>query len=245
MLMVSDFDLNKACQPLTVGPGLSQRANHPSSQLHLLHGSLFDVRCTEHFCSYNEANNFVDPIVPSLAIPTAMPTAAPLGMAPKKTHYGSPPETATTPAFPAPEALRELDISDDRVELPYLVPDDLPKCPECKGGILRPGVVWFGEMLPKKVLEEVDAFVDAPQKIDLIMVIGTSAQVSPAADYIKKAKMKGAKIAVVNMDKGDIPGSRHGFDEGDWFFAGDAAAILPEILKDEIGDISYQAEEKA
>ena len=243
--MVSDYKLNIAYLLLNIGSGLSQRVNHPSSQLHLLHGSLFDVRCTEYFCSYNEGNNFVDPIVPSLAIPKAMPAAAPLGMVPMNTQSVSSPETGTTPAFPAPEAPRELDISDDRVELPDLEPKDLPRCPECKEGLLRPGVVWFGEMLPKKMLDEVDAFVNAPQKIDLIMVIGTSAQVNPAAEYIKKAKKKGAKIAVINMDRGDIPGGQHGFGEGDWFFEGDAATILPEILKDEIGDVSHQAEEKA
>src|SRR5256885_12924174 len=46
--------------------GLSQRAKHPQSQLYLLHGSLFDVKCTDFFCK-SEETNFSDPIVPALA----------------------------------------------------------------------------------------------------------------------------------------------------------------------------------
>lgn len=98
-------------------------------------------------------------------------------------------------------------------------------------------------MLPEKTLREVDQFIDTSPKIDLILVVGTSAQVYPAAGYVEKARRKGAKVAVINMDKADIPGGRHGLDKGDWFFEGDAAVILPEILKGEIGDISHKMPE--
>lgn len=60
----------------------------------------------------------------------------------------------------------------------------------------------------------------------------------PAADYVRQAREKGAKVAVINMDRGDIPGGSHGLDEGDWFFQGDASVLIPELLKSEIGDIS-------
>lgn len=131
---------------------------------------------------------------------------------------------------------RELDISDDRIEIPQLDPKDLPHCPQCKEGLLRPGVVWFGEMLPERVLREISDFIDESSKIDLILVIGTSAKVYPAAGYIDKAREKGARVAVVNMDKSDTGGGA--LRQGDWFFEGDAAVIVPEILKSEIGDIS-------
>ncbi|OAK96388.1 DHS-like NAD/FAD-binding domain-containing protein [Phaeosphaeriaceae sp. SRC1lsM3a] len=192
--------------------GLSPRAHHPASQLKLLHGSLFDVKCSEFFCNHIERNNYTDPIVPALALPTdeSDPTSL--------------------------EARRELDISDENVAIPELTYNHLPKCPACKKGLLRPGVVWFGEALPSDVLDSVDEFISSPDKVDLIMVIGTSAKVYPAAGYVDMARMKGARVAIINMDKNDIP--RGGLYDQDWFFQGDAAEIVPEILKNVIGEVS-------
>lgn len=135
-----------------------------------------------------------------------------------------------------PQGGKELDISDDRVEMPEIDAKDLPHCPRCGDGLLRPGVVWFGERLPEKIINEVDNFIEEPKKIDLILVIGTSAQVYPAAGYIDKARAKGARVAVVNMDRADT--GRGGLEKGDWFFEGDAGVLVPELLKSEIGDIS-------
>ena len=47
-------------------------------------------------------------------------------------------------------------------------------------GLLRPGVVWFGEPLPENTLQEIDAWIDQA-KVDLMLVIGTTARVYPAA----------------------------------------------------------------
>ena len=131
---------------------------------------------------------------------------------------------------------KELDISDDRVEIPPLDTTQLPHCPEWGNGLLRPGVVWFGEMLPEKVINEIDNFIEESQKIDLILVIGTSAKVYPAAGYIDEARAKGARVAVINMDKSDTGSG--GLERGDWFFEGDASVLIPELLKSEIGHIS-------
>lgn len=73
------------------------------------------------------------------------------------------------------------------------------------------------------------------EKIDLILVIGTSAKVYPAAAYVDRARAKGARVAVVNMDRGDAPAS--GVTEQDWFFQGDAAEIVPTMLKGVVGEI--------
>ena len=197
-------------------PGLSPRAHHPASQLKLLHGSLFDVKCEEFFCNHFERNNYTDPIVPALAIPTDES------------------DPTTTDVLQA----RELDISDENVALPELTHSHLPKCPTCKKGLLRPGVVWFGEALPRDVLNDVDAFMSKPEKIDLIMVIGTSAKVYPAAGYVEEARMKGARVAIINMDVNDIP--RGGLHDQDWFFQGDAAQIVPEILQSVIGEVRME-----
>lgn len=198
---------------LTIIAGLSPRAKHPADQLKLLHGSLYDVKCSDFFCKYFERDNFTDPIVPALAIPTDES------------------DPTTTSAL----AARELDISDAKVALPDLDYTHLPHCPECKRGLLRPGVVWFGEQLPGKVIEDVEEFIQDQRGIDLIMVIGTSAKVYPAAGYVDLARDYGARVAIINMDPNDVPAG--GLYNEDWFFQGDAAQIVPELLKSVIGDI--------
>lgn len=67
------------------------------------------------------------------------------------------------------------------------------------------------------------------------MVIGTSARVYPAAGYVDHARMKGARVAIINMDPNDVPAG--GLQDGDWFFQGDAAQIVPDLLRIMIGDI--------
>jgi len=219
--------------------GLSQRAGHPRDKLHLLHGTLFDVRCSQFFCKYREEDNFVDPIVPALAIPTegddltsieARKRASDTLHAKKETHQNG--GAVTGP--------RELDIADENVELPELAIRDLPHCPACKTGLLRPGVVWFGEMLPQQVIHAVDDWIMESDKIDLIMVIGTSAKVYPAAGYVDRARAKGARVAVINTDQKDRPAG--GMMTGDWFFCGDAAKVVPELLKPVVGDVQVQEE---
>jgi NAD-dependent deacetylase sirtuin 5 len=211
---------------LAIRLGLSQRANHPSKQLHLLHGTLFNVKCTGFYCDYNEPN-FTDPIVPALEIPQKL-----LGLHPSESD-----KTGEAASKALGEALNatanEVDISDASNPIPELDRKDLPQCPKCKEGLLRPGVVWFGEPLPEETLGHVDNWIaDGP--IDLCLVIGTSARVWPAAGYIHETRSRGARIAVVNMDVEDSPGELH---EGDWFFQGDAGVIVPEILKGIIGEV--------
>ncbi|KAJ9318624.1 hypothetical protein DTO271D3_1286 [Paecilomyces variotii] len=211
--------------------GLSQRANHPPEQLHLLHGSLFDVKCTSFYCDYSRKDDFTDPIVPALAIPKTGPEPKP--SADDKTG-----EEATNSLYSAMESRLaqpgfeqgESDISDARVPIPELTSDDLPHCPKCNTGLLRPGVVWFGESLPSRTLNAVDRWIISGP-IDLILVIGTSAKVWPAAGYVDKARQMGARVAVINMDSNDVPGGPNGLKPGDWFFQGDAGTIVPEILK--------------
>ena len=211
--------------------GLSQRAGHPADKLHLLHGSLFDVRCTSFYCDFAEQNNFTDPIVPALGIPHEPTQLAPsaydkTGAEAAKVLYGTMREVNRT-------GPKELDISDDRIEIPQLQIKDLPSCPKCRNGLLRPGVVWFGEALPEKTIREVDQFIEDSDRIDLILVVGTSAKVYPAAGYVDQAREKGARVAVINMERGDTPSG--GLSKGDWFFEGDAGVIIPEILQSVIG----------
>lgn len=132
---------------------------------------------------------------------------------------------------------RELDISNAEVDLQPVMIADLPKCPRCNNGLLRPGVVWFGEPLPRKVISTIDKFITESDKIDLIIVIGTSAKVYPAAGYVDRARAKGSRVAVVNMDRADAPAS--GVSDQDWFFQGDASEIVPEILRAIVGETTH------
>ncbi|KAL8767092.1 MAG: hypothetical protein Q9209_006319 [Squamulea sp. 1 TL-2023] len=197
--------------------GLSQRADHPASQLHLLHGSLFDVRCTDFYCDYSEQNNFTDPIVPALVIPKGSSQPRPSSA----DNTGREASKSLAAAMEGNQGGKDLDISDAGIPIPNIPVEDLPQCPKCQKGLLRPGVVWFGEALPVKTMSAVDKFVDEGD-IDLMLVIGTSAVVWPAARYVEEARARGARVAVINMDK------QHGkrdLTKRDWLFHGDAGAM--------------------
>lgn len=71
-----------------------------------------------------------------------------------------------------------------------------PHCPAC-GGLARPDVVWFGEMLPDAAW---DAAGQACAAASLCLVIGTSAQVYPAAGLALEALGQGARLIVVNTE---------------------------------------------
>ena len=69
-----------------------------------------------------------------------------------------------------------------------------PKC-QC-GGMARPGVVWFGEALPPGMMEEAGHAVESAE---VLLVVGTSAVVYPAAGLVPLAKRAGAKVVEVNI----------------------------------------------
>lgn len=173
----------------------------------------------------------MDPIVPALDIPRERSNLIPSNSDKTGAAAGMSLHDAMEGENRAGRETNELDISDDRVSIPELQVKDLPQCPKCGNGLLRPGVVWFGEVLPEKTINAIDKFITESQKIDLILVIGTSSKVYPAAGYVDEARAKGARVAVINMDRADAPGGRNGLVKGDWFFEGDAGVIVPEILK--------------
>ncbi len=82
----------------------------------------------------------------------------------------------------------------------FLAEKDLPRCPDC-GSLLRPDVVWFGEPLPRKALDE--AFRLA-ERADVVLVIGTSGVVYPAAYIPQIVKETGGKVIEINPDESGI-----------------------------------------
>ena len=98
--------------------------------------------------------------------------------------------------------------------------EHLPPLCRC-GGILRPGIVWFGETLPEDQWERA---VDAAQGADIFMTIGTSALVYPAAGLVQLARQSGAHVVIVNSDVTPA-------DElAEWILRGPAGEILPRLL---------------
>ena len=73
---------------------------------------------------------------------------------------------------------------------------ELPTCPEC-GDLLRPHVIWFGEALDPADLE---GAVDASRSCQVMLVIGTSAVVQPAASLALVARERGARVVEVNLE---------------------------------------------
>lgn len=69
-----------------------------------------------------------------------------------------------------------------------------PCCPAC-GNRLRPAVVWFGEHLPADTLAQAEA---AAQRCEVMLVVGTSGVVYPAAGLVFQAHQRGAKVVIVN-----------------------------------------------
>jgi NAD-dependent deacetylase len=74
-------------------------------------------------------------------------------------------------------------------------PELPPRCPHC-GGLLRPGVVWFGEPIDPEILVQAESALEC----DLFFTIGTSAVVHPAAGLIQEAKDRGAFTVEINPE---------------------------------------------
>lgn len=94
-----------------------------------------------------------------------------------------------------------------------------PPCPQC-GAPLRPDVVWFGELLPEGALESAMAAVQAA---DLVLSVGSSNQVQPAAELPFLALRNGCPVAEVNPETTPLSA------RADWSLRGTAAALLPRL----------------
>ena len=98
--------------------------------------------------------------------------------------------------------------------------DRPPRCPEC-GELIRPDVVWFGEMLPEGVLQE--SFRLA-QRCDVMLVVGTSGVVQPAALLPHVARESHAFVIDVNPQRGESARA------ADVFLKGAAGEVLPRLV---------------
>lgn len=95
------------------------------------------------------------------------------------------------------------------------------RCAACAEGLLRPGVVWFGETLPEGPMH---AGEEALASCDLFMSVGTSAVVYPAAGFAIEAQRRGALIVEVNREPTPLT------DLADHALMGLSGEILPPLV---------------
>jgi NAD-dependent deacetylase len=99
-------------------------------------------------------------------------------------------------------------------------PPALRRCPDCDN-FLRPSVVWFGESLPSDVLARAGALC---QRVESLLVIGTSATVYPAAGLIEIVHANRGQIIVINTNPSEA--SQLATVE----LTGPAGEIIPKLL---------------
>ena len=93
-----------------------------------------------------------------------------------------------------------------------------PPCPHCSGPI-RPGVVWFGEMLDPDIVDLASQAADC----DVFITAGTSAVVYPAAGFLHEARRHGAFTVEINPEA--TPAS----SDVDLVLRGPAETVLPDV----------------
>jgi NAD-dependent deacetylase len=100
------------------------------------------------------------------------------------------------------------------------VSDEVPRCAGC-GALLRPDVVWFEETLPADALRAAE---DAARRCQIMLVVGTSAEVYPAAALPGYAKSAGATIVEINPNPTPLS------DAADYVLRAPAAVVLPALV---------------
>ncbi|MBI1807085.1 MAG: NAD-dependent deacylase [Ignavibacteria bacterium] len=104
--------------------------------------------------------------------------------------------------------------------------DRAPRCSACNG-LIRPDVVWFGELLP---VEEWNESVTAAERAEVFFSIGTSAVVYPAASLPMIARRAGAYIVEINIEPTEFS------SRADEVLLGKSGEILPHLL-----EVCYQS----
>lgn len=113
------------------------------------------------------------------------------------------------------ECRADFDVTD------FDVMKEDPLCPRCTG-VLKPGMIFFGETVPRGALNEARLLASTA---DALLVIGTSVVVNPAAELPVLAKGNRGKIIEINIEATGLTNSIT-----DVFIQGRAEDVLPELL---------------
>lgn len=103
----------------------------------------------------------------------------------------------------------------------FLKDHQVPRCPEC-GGVMKPNVILYGEQLP---VQQFLAAQDAARKADLMIVIGSSLEVAPAADLPLLTLRGGGKLVIINFEP------THLDSQAEIVIADDASLVLPTLIQ--------------
>ena len=116
---------------------------------------------------------------------------------------------------------------------PFALPDGIPeepeggwrmsapKCLAC-AGLIRPGVVWFNEYLSTDIL---DRAFESSRSSDVLVVVGCSGKVDPAARLPRDAKKAGCEVVQINPVESALD------SVCTWNLRGRAGALLPELIR--------------
>lgn len=102
--------------------------------------------------------------------------------------------------------------------------DDLPLCSSC-GGYMRPSVIWFGETLAQTSLSALES---EPRRRELLISIGTSAQVWPAASVLPAMNALGKPVIELNSDPDSFSQYKSIRLEGS------AASLMPQLVREAV-----------
>ena len=86
-------------------------------------------------------------------------------------------------------------IDSNEVYKQYMKDNEIPLCPEC-GGLLKPNTISFGQNLNTKDIERAE---NLSASCDLMIAVGSTLQVYPAAGFPQMAKMNGADLAIITL----------------------------------------------
>jgi NAD-dependent deacetylase len=99
---------------------------------------------------------------------------------------------------------------------------EIPRCPAC-GGVLKPDAVLYGEQLPFQIVQEAKRLIT---ESDLILIVGSSLEVTPAAVFPVQALNAGGRLVIVNQEPTYLD------PRADVIFRQDAAVVMPKLLEE-------------
>ena len=97
-----------------------------------------------------------------------------------------------------------------------------PSCPSCGGKFLKPSVVLFGEALPQSALRQAQLLAMAA---DVVLIVGSSLQVYPAAGIPRLARQHGAELCIINAEPTPYD------DVAAAVIRGKAGEVLPAVVR--------------
>ena len=95
-----------------------------------------------------------------------------------------------------------------------------PRCRAC-GGLLKPATISFGQAMPLDVMARAQ---EAAEACDLLLAVGSSLVVEPAASIPRVAKAAGARLVIVNREPTPLDGI------ADAVVRGEIGAVLPALV---------------